>query len=278
MWSRGRGGSSRHTTLHSTPHTTLHSTPHTTPHIAPHTTAHTALPPPRISCMPDEPHASPTGFACQVHLSWSQKNIAAIFYVNDTLSHSLLDPAARGSRAKRLADQTKLLPPLARGGSEAPESKLAGVARQMRDVAAAAATSALAMARRAQQQLGVVEGSGSGQRELVYPPIVQLRLSRECFDTEPLSQRLAAAEDRSRPEPYQPGCELPEDFLVEPPPLSDAEAAAQDSSSCGGAASLKEKASASRAPLRVDVVSRSGSSRQPARSVLAVVGGANQLM
>ena len=170
---------------------------------------------------------------CQAHLSWSQKNIAAIFYVNDTLSHTLVDPALRGSRAKRLADQTKLLPPLARAASNAPNPTPADVARRMRDIAAAAAANALSLARRAQQQLGVAERSGSERGPIVYPPIVQLRLSRECFDTQPLSQRLAAADDPSRPEPYQPGCELPDDFLVEPPPMSDAEAAAQDAASCG---------------------------------------------
>lgn len=55
----------------------------------------------------------------QVHLSWKARSIVGIFYVNDTLSPALLRPDANGTRAKRLADETKLLPRAARAAAGA---------------------------------------------------------------------------------------------------------------------------------------------------------------
>ena len=64
-----------------------------------------------------------------MHVSWALDDIAAVFYVNDTLSAALLEASDSKSDSegvvagraadmvteRSLADQTKLLPPSARG-------------------------------------------------------------------------------------------------------------------------------------------------------------------
>ena len=161
----------------------------------------------------------------QVHVSWGPSDIRGVFYVNDTLSPMLLEggvtawdderggktsigrvevEAGRHStspssshrhssslhslvRTRRLADQTKLLPPSARGAAwkRLSATGKAELTRQLRETALVQAAAAFANARQAK---ALVEKELGGGVDL---PVMQYRLSPECFDTAAVRSRVA---------------------------------------------------------------------------------------
>ena len=144
-----------------------------------------------------------------MQLSWGLSDVHAIFYANDTLSPSLLREAGRGSHSRAH--------PAATAGSaqDTGEEDVVALARAAKlfaanDTAAiagaraaAAAARALAVAREVQALLLAAArqeqpGNGAPNRSAyadeVQPlPILQYRVSPECFAGEPLMRRVRAA-------------------------------------------------------------------------------------
>ena len=129
-------------------------------------------------------------------MSWQPSDIRGVFYVNDTLSPLLLErdvaaddvaqPVAL-QRTRRLADQTKLLPPSARGEAwrRLSAAGRADLARRLRETSLVHAAAALANARQAK---ALVEKELGGGVDL---PVLQYTLSPECFDTAAVRARAA---------------------------------------------------------------------------------------
>ena len=157
----------------------------------------------------------------QVHMSWAPSDIAAIFYVNDTLSPDLVREAAPHgphrlpSMTKALADDTKLLPRAARGATIS-----AAVARKLQALSQKQAEHAYANALQVQRWLRNPPwmNATSGDDLFAYHrrteplPIVQYRISRECFDMQAASQRASSGPQRGHSGP------LILDSPAQPPP------------------------------------------------------------
>ena len=109
----------------------------------------------------------------EVHLSWNASDIKAIFYVNDTLT------PRRAPLPDALAD--------ARVGEEAARYRARGVHADLMDRALKAAQAAYGNALLAQKMM--LNRTGD-----ILLPVVQMKLTTECFDGRPLAQRLRAAQ------------------------------------------------------------------------------------
>ena len=123
----------------------------------------------------------------QMQLSWTPKDVRAVFYVNDSLTPALLLPgggadAAWRRRTRRLANQTKLLPRALREGARTP--RLRALADRLVTLSRSRARAAYDRARTVARALEL-----ACQCDDPAPPVVQIRLSAENFDAEPAAQR-----------------------------------------------------------------------------------------
>ena len=153
-----------------------------------------------------------------MHLSWAPSDIAAIFYVNDSLSMQLVggrwnatdrgtaasqQTTAQGgaqavgslaslARTRALAAHTKLLP---RGLRRAPHDP--DLAHQLQVLSLQRAAKAHATALRVQRWLRSHLGLLAHHRSVEPLPVLQYRVSRECFDMHAVMARVHRRGDSS---------------------------------------------------------------------------------
>jgi len=146
----------------------------------------------------------------QVHLSWRPQHITAIFYVNDTLTPSLLTSEKAARRTKALADLTKLLPASLRGdllmevaGGDHAAAGQASVGRShLNELADRLRAVSLERAAQAYERALLVQRwhrrslhAGEPFHRRAQPlPIVQYRITRECFDMHAAALRTGVVE------------------------------------------------------------------------------------
>lgn len=105
----------------------------------------------------------------EVHLSWNASDIKAIFYVNDTMT------------------ATRAPLPDARVGEEAKRYLARGVRAELMERSLAAAQAAYGNALLAQKMM--LNRTGG-----LMLPVVQMKMTNECFDGRPLAHRLRGAQ------------------------------------------------------------------------------------